>query len=345
MAPCCAKKCFTLLNRHVVLARARRLSSLDPKERYTLLSNEINNSIEFDAAGQQTVQHRVHDVPVCATALCSLSSVGSKLLSEIRTEAYLNKNFQKAEKVEVAPQARTQLQLNFVRAMEELIHDYGESIPHLSVRNPRKDTRRKRRKAEDAPARGGSDVETFQNPTEESSGGDLDDEDLEHLEELRNTGDLRVPVFIPGGLFACKKAVLQEFVETGVVQSDMKINYFRQLWDRLYWHVVIKKCMPFAKCDECVDFRLQLLAAGKDEAKKEEVSTTAAALNSCRSLINDLLSCQVRKLQKVHRDQACLGRSRLAVRESLARRLPKLFGNVYDDAMDNTKVQCRFVLV
>ena len=111
--------------------------------------------------------------------------------------------------------------------------------------------------------------------------------------------------------------MFDEFRELGLVSKGATDNYLRRLWRHLYWHVFIKLYMPFARCDSCLHFRAQYLKVPRTDKEGRAA---------------------VRREQKVHQDLIQLGRKRLAVREYLARRFARLFGHIYDDAMDNTKV-------
>lgn len=64
----------------------------------------------------------------------------------------------------------------------------------------------------------------------------------------------RPEVLIPNSLFANKRDMFEALQEQF---PRMEYKYFIDLWHRFYWHVSIKKWIPFAKCDDCVNLRLQ----------------------------------------------------------------------------------------
>lgn len=313
------EQCVDALPAQLVIDRATRLQALFEKSEagrrgrlYEVISQEMLSQIRYTEHGQKKLAVCVCGLTVCVAVFCQLSFLGRKKFFELKRLVLENKTFVHEANTEdqAKKSVKSSKQRDFVRAMEQLVEDFGESIPNLAVRNPRKDLRVKRKKAEH------DDDDVIDAAVSEASSDEDEDTELnEHIDQLRNAGDLRVPVYIPGGLYANKQAVYEEFIRFGLLSPNFTANYFRRLWSLFYWHVYIKRFMPFAKCDDCVNFTLERLAHCKDAEKVE----------------------LIRAHQKAHRDQVQVARNRIAARELVSRRFPALFGHLYDDAMDNTK--------
>lgn len=137
----------------------------------------------------------------------------------------------------------------------------------------------------------------------------------EHMPHLTRDGGKGM-VLLPSALYPKKVNVYEELVQTNRLRPSFPERYFKILWTRYYGNVVIKKWTPFAKCDECVQFRNRILSTSrKDKVKVEKLKAD----------------------QSAHRTYIANSRLRLKEREKLARDFPDQFLFLIFDGMDNKK--------
>lgn len=135
------------------------------------------------------------------------------------------------------------------------------------------------------------------------------------LAELKNSPDVVVNrIFIPNGLYKDKADVFKDMMKRGIIHDRISLQWLYKLWDELHPNVVIKKWIPFAKCQDCAD----LLERIKVSKSKEELSAA--------------------KEQKLnHRMSVALTRQRMHARMSLADFFPDHVLSIMIDGMDNNK--------
>jgi len=154
-----------------------------------------------------------------------------------RVASYLgqNEDLSKAAKTGLAIAAvliqrkarpKTHSEALFAEAMEELIADFGEQMPHCKP------------------------LEHPTNPWHEKNNPD----------GIRD----HTVVYLPCGLYGHKKEVYNEFIEAGLIPRVSKSTFYKW-WAEYYWYLQIKKYIPFAKCDTCLAFRQAILTASKQE--------------------------------------------------------------------------------
>jgi hypothetical protein len=106
-------------------------------------------------------------------------------------------------------------------------------------------------------------------------------------------------------------------MEHGVLPSldDTTVHYLTtKLWERYYWHVHIKKWIPFAKCNAC--------------------TTMFAALVSSKSAEE---SDRIKAERQVHRERCTAFRKFHTVRMELGNHRSDAFLSLIIDGMDNQK--------
>lgn len=99
-----------------------------------------------------------------------------------------------------------------------------------------------------------------------------------------------------------------------LIPDNLSSRLFNEYWKSHHWNVLIKAWQPFAKCDECLEYR-QVLMSYKPSPIKDEL----------------------RLQQHAHRDNITIARRRGNIREKLAELHPDLFLAGAIDAMDNNK--------
>lgn len=132
--------------------------------------------------------------------------------------------------------------------------------------------------------------------------------------------DKRARVYIPSGLASNVLDLTRLLNERGKLPfgtTPATLEYLsHKVFPRHFWYVHIKKWMPFARCDKCVSFFNELLAA-RTESERQAV----------------------RRERAFHIDCCTLFRRRHEMRMALGTEHPSLFCSVVADAMDNAKTQ------
>ncbi len=120
--------------------------------------------------------------------------------------------------------------------------------------------------------------------------------------------------FLHCGLFSDKEAVFSDLRKHGIVPVGTPSRTLLRWWSEDWWHLKIKSWQPFAKCDDCVQFRAKVLVAPTEPLRDE-----------------------LRNQQSMHRARISLGRDRYDFREKLSQSNSESFLHVSIDAMDNKK--------
>jgi hypothetical protein len=125
-------------------------------------------------------------------------------------------------------------------------------------------------------------------------------------------------VYIPAGLAANVMDLARSLRQRQLLPSDTTdstLTYLaHKVWPKFFWYVHIKKWIPFARCDKCVTFLNDLLAAKTQEARAE-----------------------IRQGREFHVGCCTLFRRRYELRQALGMEFPHLFCSITIDAMDNSK--------
>ena len=128
------------------------------------------------------------------------------------------------------------------------------------------------------------------------------------------TKETRPLIFLHNGLFSTKKAVFKDFLDRGIVTKKVGVTTMREWWLNDFWNVRVKKWMNFAKCDQCIKARTDLIIE-KNDSKLQEIRVERAK----------------------HRGNISLGRRRYSLRELMSIKHPNDFLSATIDGMDNKK--------
>lgn len=225
-----------------------------------------------------TVPGRIWAKVVCNKFYKRASALGNDTFDAIRKCVIEGVPYSPA-KVAPRPRATDIRKTAVVKILTDLMECVAEKMPHESVLHP-KDRHRTKRKPEG----------TATAPKAE------------------------VAHYIPGGLYPSKAAVYRDLLASNLISSDVSLRLFKKYWNTVFWFVSIRKWQPFAKCDECIFFRANILSGAPEESKQA-----------------------VRSKQAAHRQEISLARCRGTLREELGALMGDCFLHVMLDAMDNDK--------
>lgn len=93
----------------------------------------------------------------------------------------------------------------------------------------------------------------------------------EFVKNPSNKADRKERVYIPTGLASNVSDLTRMLYDKGLLPvscTPATLQYLTEdVFPKFFWHVSIKKWIPFAKCDKCVAYLNDLTQAGSDEVR------------------------------------------------------------------------------
>lgn len=101
----------------------------------------------------------------------------------------------------------------------------------------------------------------------------------EFVKNPANKKDKKERVYIPTGLTSNVADLTRMLYDKGLLPPECTSATLRYLsedvFPKFFWHVSIKKWIPFAKCDKCVAYLNDLTQAGSDEVRNAGIKFDA----------------------------------------------------------------------